>query len=142
MRIWLSKNCAASLRDQLTTQLTLGIVSGDLKAGERLPSVRELARRYHVHANTVSSAYRDLEASGWLEFRKGSGVYVRNIGSLLPVDEHTSLDSLIERFRDETRARGFSTREVRAELARRFDRAPADRIVVVEPEPELAEILV
>ena len=55
----------------------LGIVSNDLKVAERLPSTRELARRYDIHANTVSSAYRELARRGWVEFRKGSGVYVR-----------------------------------------------------------------
>jgi DNA-binding transcriptional regulator YhcF (GntR family) len=44
MRLWLSRNSAASLREQLATQLTLGVISGDLRAGERLASVRELAR--------------------------------------------------------------------------------------------------
>src|SRR6185369_6176967 len=61
MRLWLSKNSAASLREQLGTQLTLGVISGDLKPGEKLPSVRELARRYNIHSNTVSAAYRDVE---------------------------------------------------------------------------------
>ena len=39
MRLWLSKNSAASLREQLGTQLTLGVISGDLKPGEKLPDV-------------------------------------------------------------------------------------------------------
>ena len=59
MRIWLSRNGGTSLRDQLTTQLMLGVMSEELKAGEKLPSVREMARRCHIHANTASAAYRD-----------------------------------------------------------------------------------
>jgi DNA-binding transcriptional regulator YhcF (GntR family) len=141
MRIWLSRNCAASLRDQLTTQLLLGILSEDLKPGEKLPSVRELARRCHIHSNTASAAYRDLEARGWLAFRKGSGVYVRDLrGS--PGEEQSTLDSLIERFLTDTRARGFPIGEVRARLVHCLDAAPVCRTVVVEPEPELCEILV
>ena len=105
MRLWLSKNSAASLRDQLGTQLTLGIISGDLKPGEKLPSVRELARRYKIHSNTVSAAYRDVETRGWLEARKGSGVYVRDRRRAA---ESSSLHELIESFLAETRARADS----------------------------------
>jgi GntR family transcriptional regulator len=138
MRLWLSKNSAASLRDQLATQLTLGVISGDLKPGEKLPSVRELARRGKIHSNTVSAAYRDVEARGWLEVRKGSGVYVRDVR---PAAGNSSLDELIESFLAETRRRGFSAAEVRRGLARVLGATPVGRVVVIEPEPELAEIL-
>src|ERR1700730_7999461 len=109
MRLWLSKNSAASLREQLGTQLTLGVISGDLKPGEKLPSVRELARRYKIHSNTVRAAYRDVEARGWLEVRKGSGVYVKDLSQsdVRQRPEKSSLDELIEGFLDETRRRGF-----------------------------------
>src|SRR6478736_2801255 len=100
MRLWLSKNSAASLRDQLGTQIALGVISGDLKPGEKLPSVRELARRYKIHSNTVSAAYRDVEARGLLELQKGSGVYVRDLPR--PMGK-SPLDELIEGFLEETR---------------------------------------
>jgi len=138
MRLWLSKNSAATLREQLGTQLTLGVISGDLKPGEKLPSVRELARRYKIHSNTVSAAYRDVEGRGWLEVRKGSGVYVREVRQ---ATEKSSLDELVEGFLEETRRRGFSAAEVRKGLARALGAAPVRRVVLIEPEPELAEIL-
>jgi DNA-binding transcriptional regulator YhcF (GntR family) len=139
IRLWLSKNSAANLRDQLATQLMLGVTSGDLKAGEKLPSVRELARRYHIHPNTVSAAYRDLETSGWAAFKKGSGIYVRD---LRPAEVDPTLDRLIESFLVQARAHGFSTAEVRARVSGFLAADPVRRLVVVEPEPELGEILV
>jgi GntR family transcriptional regulator len=139
MRLWLSKNSAASLRDQLGTQLALGVISGDLKPGEKLPSVRELARRYEIHSNTVSAAYRDVEARGWLEVRKGSGVYVQDVRQ---TSEKSSLDDLIEGFLDETRRRGFSAAEVRKGLARVLGAAPVCQVVMIEPEPELGAVLI
>ena len=66
MRIWLNRTGEVSLREQLTTQVVLGIVSRDLAPGQRLPSTRELARRYGIHPNTASAAYRQLEQEGWL----------------------------------------------------------------------------
>jgi GntR family transcriptional regulator len=139
MRLWLSKNSAASLRDQLVTQLRLGVNSGDLRPGEKLASVREIARRYQIHSNTVSAAYRDLARGGWLEFRKGSGVYVLGPEQ---APERSTLDELIQQFLGETRARGFSTAEVRARLTAALGGGPVRRLVVAGPEPELCEILV
>jgi DNA-binding transcriptional regulator YhcF (GntR family) len=138
MRLWLSKNSAASLREQLGTQLTLGVISGDLQPGEKLPSVRELARRYKIHSNTVSAAYRDVEGRGWFEVRKGSGVYVQEVRQ---IDGKSSLDELVEGFLEETRRRGFSAAEVRKGLTRVLGAAPVRQIALIEPEPELSEIL-
>jgi GntR family transcriptional regulator len=113
MRLWLSKNSDVPLREQLVRQVMLGVVSDDLKPGQRLPSTRELARRFRIHSNTVSAAYRDLERAGWLEMRKGSGVYVRQLGE------------------DITRAR----------LRHRLSQQPPDHFLVVEPDEHLREIL-
>src|ERR671913_1995025 len=97
MRLWLSKNSEVPIREQLITQIVLGIVSNDLKVSERLPSTRELARRYDIHANTVSAAYRELARRGWVEFRKGSGVYVR-ARTDETLENGGALDHLIARF--------------------------------------------
>ena len=77
MKLWLNRTSDVSLREQLTTQIVLGILCRELKPGERLPSTRELARRFGIHANTASATYRELEREGWLELRHGSGVYAR-----------------------------------------------------------------
>jgi DNA-binding transcriptional regulator YhcF (GntR family) len=56
LRLWVSRNSTVSIREQLSAQLVLGILSGRLAPGERLPSVRALARRLRIHPNTVSAA--------------------------------------------------------------------------------------
>ena len=78
MQLWFSHASGVSLPEQLKTQIILGILSGDLAAGLRLPSTRDVARRYHLHPNTVSAGYRQLQRDRWVEFRRGSGVYVRD----------------------------------------------------------------
>ncbi|HEV2708300.1 MAG TPA: GntR family transcriptional regulator [Pyrinomonadaceae bacterium] len=158
MRLWLSKNSDVPLREQLTTQIMLGIVSADLKPGQRLPSTRELARRFRVHSNTVSAAYRELERRGWLESRKGSGVYVRPLSasdertdglstaaasSALPArDPRVELDRLISAFLLLARAEGFSLGEVQTRIKHWLELQTPDHFLVVEPEHGLREILV
>ena len=62
MDIFVNRRGGVPVRDQLVTQLELKILGGDLARGQRLPSVRALARRLKVHHNTVSAAYQDLLA--------------------------------------------------------------------------------
>jgi GntR family transcriptional regulator len=53
MQLWFSRRSDVSLRDQLVTQIILGILGRELAPGERLPSTRQLARRFRLHPNTV-----------------------------------------------------------------------------------------
>jgi len=56
---------------QLMDQLRRRVAAGQWKAGQELPSVRELALELAVHPMTISKAYSLLEAEGWLERRRG-----------------------------------------------------------------------
>jgi DNA-binding transcriptional regulator YhcF (GntR family) len=148
MRLWLSKNGEVPLREQLVRQIMLGIISNDLKAGQRLPSTRELARRFRIHSNTVSAAYRELERRGWLDLRKGSGVYVRAPGpdggaaeGAIAHGTQPDLDRLIAAFLRLARAEGFSLAEVQARLRHLLAQEPPDHFLVAEPDEGLREIL-
>ena len=141
MRLWISKNSEVPIREQLVTQIILGVVSNDLKIAERLPSTRELARRYKIHANTVSAAYRELARRGWVEFRKGSGVYVRARNDE-PLDDKLALDQLIARFFKSLRENGYSLAEIQAGIQRSLSVQGPDHFLLLEPDPELREILV
>jgi len=92
--IWLTRDSSVPIHDQLVTQILLGILSNDLKPGQRLPSVRALARVLHVNANTVSSAYRKLARDGWLDTRHGSGVYVQDA----PAPARSQLEELLSAY--------------------------------------------
>ena len=111
MRLWLSRSSEVPLREQLQAQIIMGIASSDLKAGQRLPSTRELALRYKIHANTVSAAYRELGRRGWVQVRKGSGVYVRQFSSGQR-EGNTELDRLLAVLFTTARKKGFSLREI------------------------------
>ena len=136
MRLWLSKSSEVPLREQLVTQIRLGIVSGDLETRQRLPSTRELARRFRIHANTVSAAYRELHRNGWVDFRRGSGVYVRQYSADRRKEDALGLDQLIA-----TRANGHSLREVQLRLQHWLTLQPPDHFLLLEPDVELRHIL-
>lgn len=139
MKLWLSKNNEIGLREQITRQIMLAIASGDLQAGEKLPSVREIALRYGVHPNTVSAAYRWLEENGWVQAKRGSGVFVRSQN--FDAADESELDSLISGFFQTARRQGFSNKQIETRLRRRLSRPPIERIIVVEPDIELSKIL-
>ncbi len=68
----------STLSDGLIRDVLDLIRGEDLKPGDRLPTVRDLAERFSVAAPTMREALRRLQASGVLELRHGSGTYVRN----------------------------------------------------------------
>lgn len=141
MRLWLSRSSEVPLREQLQAQIILGIISKDLKPGQRLPSTRELALRYKIHANTVSAAYRELGSRGWVQFRKGSGVFVRQFASSQLAGK-AELDRLIAVLFTTARKKGFSLSELQTQLRHWLALQPPDHFLVIEPDPELRKILV
>ena len=69
-------NSSVAVYVQIENHVQFAIASGRLKAGDQLPSVRELSERLTVNPNTVAKAYRDLEVMGLLYTRRGMGVFV------------------------------------------------------------------
>ena len=144
MRLWLSKNSEVPIREQLVSQIMLGIISADLTPGQKLPSTRELARRFQIHANTVIAAYRELDERGWVELRQGSGAYVReksaknNGGG----NEKFALDQITTAFLAQARAAGFSIQAVKSNIRYWLNLQPPDHIVVIDSDEELREILI
>jgi DNA-binding transcriptional regulator YhcF (GntR family) len=62
---------------QIADAIRACLVEGQLKPGDKLPAVRDLATDLGVHHNTVAETYRRLAAEGWLEVRRRRGAIVR-----------------------------------------------------------------
>jgi len=139
MRFWITKNNEVPIREQLVRQVLLGILSEDFPAGRKLPSVRALARRHGIHSNTVSAAYHDLLERGWLELRKGSGLYVRPLHATSEGQE--TLDRLLVGLLQSARSLGHEPEEVLARLEHLVRPRTFQRIALVEPDPAMREIL-
>ncbi len=141
MRLWLNRNGNISLRDQLVTQMKLAVLGREVLPGQRLPSTRELARRFGIHPNTASSAYRQMEKDGWIEFRHGSGVYVRSNRPQNAGSPQTAVDQLIVELVAKARRLGASDRIVRERFTNWLAVAPQRRWLLIEPDPELSKIV-
>ena len=139
MRLWFSANSDVPLYRQLMTQVQLAILSGDLRPGDRLPSTRELARRFAIHPNTVSAGYRELEREGWTELRHGSGVYVCD--RRVPETAEARIDAYIGEFFCRAHEVGLSTSALRKRMAEWVAAPAPDHWLLVDPDHELRQIL-
>ena len=61
---------------KITTQIKAMIMSGELQAGDAIPSMRSLAKSIHVSVITVQKAYEDLQRDGFIETTVGRGSFV------------------------------------------------------------------
>jgi GntR family transcriptional regulator len=146
MRLWLNRTGELTLREQLITQVVLAILCKELVPGQRLPSTRDLARRFNIHANTASAAYRELEREGWVEFRHGSGVYVRATRPAVPLSPENAAEFVVDRLIGElvakARKQGATENLLRSRLYRWLSIEPPSRWLVIEPDPDLRTIVI
>ena len=76
MDIIISNSNGKPIYEQISSQVRAQILSGALKAGERLPSIRVLADGLGVSVITTKRAYSDLEGEGLVETVQGKGCFV------------------------------------------------------------------
>ena len=69
------------LYDQIATRIRVAVAAGELKPGDGLPSVRQLAGRLRVNPATVVQAYRELEREGFVQMRQGAGTFICEVGT-------------------------------------------------------------
>ena len=141
MQLWFARGSEVSIRQQLVTQIMLGILGDELAPGQRLPSTRELARRFHLHPNTVSAGYRQLARERWVEQRRGSGVFVRANKPEMGISSALALDQMIAGLFRSARKAGISLPALRARLRQWLELQPPDHFLLIEPDAELRRIV-
>jgi len=82
-RFHLDKNAPLPLAEQLSNEILCRIMSGELRAGEKLPTERDLAEHLGIARGTVKRAYARLQHLGAIDARQGSGSYVQKNAALL-----------------------------------------------------------
>ena len=76
MFLHLNPNSGLPIYRQLAQQLRERIVSGQLAAGEKMPSVRDLSKEIKINMLTVAKVYQILEAEELVVTRRGLGTFV------------------------------------------------------------------
>ena len=102
---------------QIIDQVTGGMASGVLKAGDQLPTVRQLAVDLAINPNTVVRAYGELEIRGVLETQQGTGTFIsRQKIKRDEVERQRRLNQLVSEFMARAGAMGFTVQELLGQL--------------------------
>lgn len=98
---------------QMMDQVKYYVASGVLKVGDRLPSIRELARALSVNPTTVVKAYGELGHEGVIELQHGRGAFVAQAAPRLSADEREqALERLARQLAVEAGQMGASDEQV------------------------------
>ena len=122
---------------QLEGQIKHLILAGRFEVGSRLPSIRALAGYLRVNRNTVARVISDLEREGYVESRRGSGVYVVKP----PVDEEEARrHEVLERVMELAAARGIPVEDLAYALLARGGVRPQEKTPILFVECTQAEV--
>lgn len=105
-------NASKPIYLQLAERIHRQIISNELKAGEKLPSVRDMGIKYGMNPNTVQRAYSELEREGILETRRGQGTFVSERHDRLAEQRVKLKNEQIEQFVGVMQEMGYSAKEI------------------------------
>jgi GntR family transcriptional regulator len=113
---------------QLEQTIRFAIVTGKLRSGEQLPTVRQLAVDLRINANTVAKVYAELERAGVVETIRGVGTFVSEGRARASSrhDHEKRLRDLADRFVAEAGAHGFSLDDLIEHLQSRRKRSEGE----------------
>ncbi len=105
---------------QIEEQIRAMISAGQLRSGERLPTIRDLADELQVNYNTVAQAYRQLDSEGDVSTQRGRGTFVTGIADDELAAEHRlrKLEAIADSAVTRARKLGYSPREFAAAVVR------------------------
>ena len=97
---------------QLVDGIKTSIISGKIKSGERLPSVRELALQIKVNPNTIQKALAELENQGLIYTERTNGKFVTEDKQLINKVRKESADDLVNKFINNMKELGIEKEEL------------------------------
>jgi DNA-binding transcriptional regulator YhcF (GntR family) len=117
--------------EQLRGQIAGAIARGELRAEERLPTVRQLAADLRLAVNTVARAYRELEAAGFVQSRGRNGSFVAGP----PSETRRQAEAATHAYAERMRRLGLSHLEILATVRRELgdDNAGLSKQAVLRP---------
>lgn len=117
MDIIISNTSGEPIYEQIASQVKAQILTGELAAGEALPSMRRLALELHISLITTKRAYAELEEQGFIETCAGKGCFVRAQNAQLVREEHLKqIEELFEQALKRARLSGIPLEELQEML--------------------------
>ncbi len=105
---------------QIVEQIRFRIVSGQLRGGDELPTIRGLAESLRVNPNTVARAYRELEHESLVEKRRTTGTFVAELTTQLGIAQRRKLIAPeIDRLLISSRQLGIELDDLKKMLSKR-----------------------
>jgi GntR family transcriptional regulator len=115
--IRINPQSAEPIFEQIVFQVKGSVARGEMGQGDKLPSVRELAKELAVNPNTVIRAYEALERDGVVIRRQGAGCFLTGKKSALNIRERQKqLNDLLKKTLTEAFHLGFAPEEIRKAL--------------------------
>ena len=109
LEIIISSNNSKPIYEQITSQIKAKIMSGELTAGQPIPSMRALAKAIHVSVITVQKAYEDLQRDGFIETTVGRGSFVSALNKdFMQEEQQRKAEEHLQAAADIGRANGIS----------------------------------
>ena len=99
---------------QIMEQVRQKVADGELKVGDQLPTVRQMATELRVNFNTVARAYRLLDEAGLISTQQGRGTYIWEKPSeeVLERLRKQSLEDLTRRYLSQVHRQGYTPAEI------------------------------
>lgn len=117
MDIIISNSTGEPIYEQITSQIKAMIMSGELKEGDALPSMRNLAAALRISVITTKRAYEDLERDGFIESYTGKGSFVKAQNKEFLKEENLrQIESLFMEAKEKARLAGISDKELKEML--------------------------
>lgn len=88
MKIVISNSSDKPIYEQITSQIKNLIITGELRPGDMLPSIRHLAKELRISVITTKRAYDELERDGFIESVPGKGTFVAQKNTDFIREEH------------------------------------------------------
>ena len=105
-------NAAYPIYEQVIEEIKKEIVRGELKAGAKLPSQRQLARKIDVNPNTVQRAYREMEQRGLVETKRGRGTFIKDDQQVMIEIKKEMAETAVIDFIEEMISLGFNRENI------------------------------
>ena len=117
MQIYLSNSGQEPIYAQITRQIKQQILSGALRPGDALPSIRLLAKELRISVITTQRAYEDLERDGFIETVAGKGSFVASKNAeFLREEALRRVEAALQQAVDTASRSGVSPQELRQML--------------------------